>query len=155
MGDFIENQYANNTKSTYINSIGYLELTPIAGLKLRSQLSTTLSDSRLGQYWGSQANANQPSYASSPYAQKTHDNGWSYTWENILSYNADIKDHSFGAQFITSYNKNTNEQTIAGSGGFLVDSLAVPSSPLRFDQSLHILGLFPHTENVVCVPCEL
>ena len=51
MGDFIENQYANNTKSTYINSIGYLELTPIAGLKLRSQLSTTLSDSRLGQYW--------------------------------------------------------------------------------------------------------
>lgn len=104
MGDFIENQYANNTKSTYINSIGYLELTPITGLKLRSQISTTLSDSRLGQYWGSQANANQPSYASSPYAQKTHSNGWAYTWENILSYNADIKDHSFGAQFITSYN---------------------------------------------------
>lgn len=122
MGDYIENQFANNTKSTYINSIGYIDITPIQGLKLRSQISTTLSNSRLGQYWGSQANANQPSYASSPYAQKTHDNGWSYTWENILSYNADIKDHSFGAQFITSYNKNTNEQTIAGSGGFLVDS---------------------------------
>lgn len=122
MGDFIEDQFANNTKSTYINSIGYLEITPINGLKLRSQISTTLANSRLGQYWGSQANANQPSYASSPYAQKTHDNSWSYTWENILSYNADIKDHSFGAQFITSYNKNTNEQTIAGSGGFLVDS---------------------------------
>lgn len=122
MGDFIQDQFANNTKSTYINSIGYLEINPVKGLKLRSQLSTTLFNSRLGQYWGSQANANQPSYASSPYAQKTHDNSWSYTWENILSYNADIKDHSFGAQFITSYNKNTSEQTIAGSGGFLVDS---------------------------------
>ncbi len=54
--------------------------------------------------------------------QKTHNNTWAYTWENILSYNADIKDHSFGAQFITSYNKNTTEQTIAGSGGFLIDT---------------------------------
>ena len=122
LGDYIDDQYANNTKSTYINSIGYLEITPIQGLKLRSQISTTLSDSRQGQYWGSQANANQPSYASSPYAQKTHNNTWAYTWENILSYNADIKDHSFGAQFITSYNKNTTEQTIAGSGGFLIDT---------------------------------
>ena len=31
------------------NSIGYLELIP--AWKLRSRLSTTLSDSRLGQYW--------------------------------------------------------------------------------------------------------
>ncbi|MDE6394344.1 MAG: SusC/RagA family protein, partial [Duncaniella sp.] len=106
----------------YVNSIGYLEITPVKGLKFRTQISTILSDSRQGQYWGKEANANQPSYGSSPYASKTHNNGWSYTWENILSYNADIKDHSFGAQFITSYNKNTNEMTNAGSGGFLVDS---------------------------------
>ncbi len=138
LGDFIDDQYANNNKSTYINSIGYIDITPFQGLKFRSQISTTLSNSRIGQYWGSQANANQPSYASSPYAQKTHNNSWAYTWENILSYNADIKDHSFGAQFITSYNKNTNEQTIAGSGGFLVDSwqfhrlLSGSTSPYTF-----------------------
>ncbi|MDE5919227.1 MAG: TonB-dependent receptor, partial [Duncaniella sp.] len=122
LGDYIQDQYANNTKSTYINSIGYLEITPFDGLKFRTQISTTLSNSRQGQYWGKEANANQPSYGSSPYAQKTHNNNWAYTWENILSYNKDIKDHSFGAQVITSYNKNTTEQTIAGSGGFLVDS---------------------------------
>ncbi|WP_289632055.1 TonB-dependent receptor [uncultured Duncaniella sp.] len=122
LGDFIENQFANNTKSTYINSIGYLDITPFKGFKFRSQISAILSNSRLGQYWGAQATANQPSYAKSPFAQKTHNNNWAYTWENILSYNADIKDHSFGAQFITSYNKNTNEQTIAGSGGFDVDT---------------------------------
>lgn len=52
LGDFISDQYANNTKSTYINSIGYLEINPFKGLKFRSQLSTTLSDSRRGQYWG-------------------------------------------------------------------------------------------------------
>ncbi len=122
MGDFIENQYANNNKSTYINSIGYLEITPLQGLKFRTQISTTLTDSRQGQYWGAEANANQPSYAYNPWAQKTHNNGWAYTWENILSYNADIQDHSFGAQVITSYNKNTTEQTISGSGGFIYDA---------------------------------
>lgn len=122
LGDFIENQFTHNTKSTYINSIGYLELTPLKGLKFRSQISTTLSNSRLGQYWGANANANPPSYSKAPYALKTHSNAWSYTWENILSYNADIKDHSFGAQFITSYSKNTDEGTIAGSGGFLTDT---------------------------------
>lgn len=122
LGDFIADQYAYNIKSTYINSIGYLEINPFKGLKFRSQINTTLSNSRQGNYWGAKANANPPSYSKSPYAQKTHSNGWSYTWENILSYNADIKDHSFGAQFITSYNKNTSEGTIAGSGGFLVDT---------------------------------
>ncbi|MDE6556326.1 MAG: TonB-dependent receptor [Duncaniella sp.] len=122
LGDFIPYQYAYNIKSTYINSIGYLELRPVKGLTFRSQISTTLSNSRQGQYWGAKANANPPSYSKSPYAQKNHNNGWGYTWENILSYNATIKDHSFGAQFITSYSKNTNESTIAGSGGFDIDT---------------------------------
>ena len=122
LGDFIDYQFANNTRATYINSLGYIDITPFKGLKFRSQINATLSDSRLGQYWGQQANANQPSYATSPYALKTLNNTWAYTWENILSYNADIKDHSFGAQFITSYNKNTSELTGAGSGGFEFDS---------------------------------
>lgn len=122
LGDFIPNQFTNNTRSTYLNSIGYLELTPVKGLKLRSQISTTLSDSRLGRYWGKQANANTVWYSGAPVAEKTHSNTWAYTWENILNYNVDIKDHSIGASFITSYNKNTNEGTIAGASGFIIDS---------------------------------
>ncbi|MDE6692485.1 MAG: TonB-dependent receptor, partial [Muribaculaceae bacterium] len=122
LGNYIENQYDNNTKSIYINSIGYLEIVPLKGLKLRSQISTTLANSRTGSYIGKEANANQPSYASSPWAQKDNSNTWAYTWENILSYNADIRDHSFGAQFITSYNKTTGEVTNAGSGEFLIDT---------------------------------
>ncbi len=122
LGDLLDYQYANNTKTTYINSIGYLEIIPFKGLKFRSQINTILSNSRQGQYWGDNSTANPPSYAKTPYALKTHNNTWAYTWENILSYNADIKDHSFGAQFITSYNKNTNESTLAGSGNFQIDS---------------------------------
>lgn len=122
LGDFIPNQYANNTRSTYVNSNGYLELTPLKGLSLRSQISATLSHARQGQYWGAECNANRPSYAGSPWASKTNRDGWSYTWENVLSYNTTLKDHSLGGQFITSWSKNTNESTMAEAGGQLVDS---------------------------------
>ena len=122
LGDFIKDQYANNTKATYVNVNGYLELTPIEGLSYRSVISATLSNSRTGQYWGEYASANLPTYGSAPFAQKTHDDEWSYTWENILSYNKTIKDHTFGAQFITSWTKDVTEQTIAGGGGYMVDS---------------------------------
>ena len=122
LGDFITNQFVNQTRSTYINSIGYLEITPVKGLKFRSHISTILSDSRLGRYWGKEANANTVWYSGAPVAEKTHSNTWAYTWENILNYNLDIKDHSIGITGITSYNKNTNEGTIAGASGFIIDS---------------------------------
>ncbi len=122
MGDYIKDQYAYNVRSTYINATGYIELTPIKGLSYKSQISATLSNSREGRYWGDNATANLPSYGASPYAQKTHDDEWKYTWENIVSYNTTIKDHSFGGQFITSWTKDVTEQTIAGGGGYMVDS---------------------------------
>jgi TonB-linked SusC/RagA family outer membrane protein len=122
LGDFIENQYAYNTRSTYINSNAFLELTPIKDLTFRSQLSATLSNSRTGRYWGKDATANLPSYGASPYAQKTHDDSWSYTWENVLSYNKTLGDHTFGGQLISSWTKTQTEETIAGGGGYLVDS---------------------------------
>lgn len=122
LGDFIPNQYKNNTRSTYANVTGYIEVDPLSGLSFRSQLSGTLSTARQGQYWGKEANANLPTYAASPYAQKTHDDSRGYTWENILSYTKTINDHSFGGSFITSWTKNIDEQTIAGGAGYLVDS---------------------------------
>ena len=122
LGDYITNQYKYNVRSTYINAIGYLEIAPIKDLTFRTQLNATISTSRTGQYWGEYATAGLPSYGSAPYARKTHDDTWSYTWENILSYNKTIGDHTFGAQAISSWTKSRTEQTIAGSGGFFVDS---------------------------------
>ena len=118
LGDFIEGQYANNTKSTYINSNGYLELTPVKGLNYRSQVSATLSHSRNGQYWGAQCNANRPSYAGSPHAAITNSDGYSYLWENILNYKLTVaRDHDFGATFITSWQKSSSESSLAAGSG--------------------------------------
>lgn len=122
LGDFIEDQYVNNTRSTYLNVSGYLELSPIKDFTFTSRINGTLSDSRKGQYWGDQCNANRPSYAGSPHAAITNKNAWNYTWENILSYNTTIaKDHNIGGSVITSWNKNQNDSSLAAASGQMVD----------------------------------
>ena len=122
LGDFIEDQYVNNTRSTYLNVSGYLELSPIKDFTFTSRINGTLSDSRQGQYWGDQCNANRPSYAGSPHAAITNKNAWNYTWENNLSYNTTIaKDHNIGGSVITSWNKNQNDSSLAAASGQMVD----------------------------------
>ena len=118
LGDYIKEQYANNTRSTYINTTGYLELTPVKGLSFRSQLSATLSNSRQGLYWGAQCNANRPTYAGTPHAEVKHAEAYSYMWENILNYKITVaKDHDFGATFVTSWQKAQNESYVTGGSG--------------------------------------
>ncbi|MDD7334983.1 MAG: TonB-dependent receptor [Prevotella sp.] len=123
LGDFLDYQYANNTRTTYINAIGYLELQPVKGLTFRSQLDATLSNARLGQYWGQNATSKLPSYAKAPHASVTHNEAYNYTWENILSYNTTIaQDHNVGITGVTSWQKNTAEEYLAGGNDQMVDS---------------------------------
>lgn len=123
LGDFIPNQYANNVKNTYISVTGNLEVMPLKGLSLKTLLSGTLNNSRLGQFWGDQANANRPTYAGTPHASITNNYGRSYTWENILSYNTTIAEkHNLGATFVTSWGHGQNEFNIGASSGQQLES---------------------------------
>ncbi len=123
LGDYIKNQYVDNTRSTYINANAYLELTPLKGLSLKTVLSATLDNSRRGQYWGAKANANRPTYAGSPHAEILNSYGSGYTWENILSYNKTfLKDHNVSATFVTSWNLNQDESNKAAGSGQNLDS---------------------------------
>ena len=123
LGDLLPNQFVNNTKNTYVNANAYLEIMPVKGLSIKSQISATLGHSRLGQFWGAQCHANRPTYAGSPFAQKTHNDSWGYTWENIAAYNTTIADdHNLGASVVTSWTKNQSEVTEAGGTGQLIDS---------------------------------
>ncbi|MCI1647324.1 MAG: TonB-dependent receptor [Bacteroides sp.] len=122
MGDFIKDQYVDNTRSTYVNINGYMELTPVKGFTFTSRINGTLNNSRQGQYWGNECNANRPSYAGSPHASITNKNTWNYTWENILSYNTILtKVHNLGGSLISSWNKNQTESNMAAASGQMVD----------------------------------
>ena len=118
MGDFIEDQYVNETKRTYVNAIGYLELTPVKGLNFRSQMNVNLSHARQGIFWGDQCTALRPTYASTPHAEIKTTDDYQYTWENILSYNITVaKDHDFGLTGVTSWQVDTDESYVAGGSG--------------------------------------
>lgn len=118
LGDFIPNQYLNNTKGTYINVNGNLELKPLKGLSFRTVISANLINSRLGQFWGSKCNALRPTYAGTPHASITNNNKYGYTWENILSYTATVaEDHTFGGTVVTSWNHNQTEMNMAAGSG--------------------------------------
>ena len=118
LGDYIENQYVNNTKMTYINATGYLELTPVKGLTLRTQLNTGISHQRRGLYWGAEANALRPTYAGTPAAQWNDIDNYNLNWENIISYNLTVaRDHEFGITGVSSWQHNTTESLTADAGG--------------------------------------
>ena len=118
LGDYIENQYVNNTKMTYINATGYLELTPVKGLTLRTQLNTGISHQRRGLYWGAEANALRPTYAGTPAAQWNDIDNYNLNWENIISYNLTVaRDHEFGITGVSSWQHNTTESITADAGG--------------------------------------
>lgn len=123
MGDFLPNQYANNTRSTYINAIGYLELSPLKGLTYRSQLNATLNHARQGQYWGANSTSLRPTYAGTPHSEMWNTDSYGYTWENILSYAFTLgKNHSFNLTGVTSWQKNSDEFTNAGGSNQDLDT---------------------------------
>ncbi len=123
LGDFIENQFVYNTKSMYANAIAFLEITPTKGLSIKSLVNGTLSNSRIGQYWGAECNANRPTYAGTPHAAITNDNSYGYTWENVASYHKIFaEDHNLSATFVTSYSKSIDESSLASGSGQELDS---------------------------------
>lgn len=123
LGDFIKDQYVDNTKSTYINSSAFLEVLPVKGVSLKSTISATLDNSRRGRFLGAKCNANRPSYSGTPYAEITNSYGYSYTWENVLSYSETIGyDHRIGATLVSSWSKEQDESNMNTGSGQELDS---------------------------------
>lgn len=123
LSDQIENQYENNTLNTYFAGNAYLEVKPIKGLSFRSVIGTTLVSSRNGKYFGTQSIANPVAGYKIPAAVIENRRTVNYRWENILSYEFDLKDdHHFNFTGVTSLAKNRTETNSAGASGFDMDS---------------------------------
>jgi TonB-linked SusC/RagA family outer membrane protein len=107
LGDQLPNQYADNTRTTFANLNGYIELKPLNGLSFRSVIGATLNNYRNGKYWGKQAVSNVVSGYASPLAAIYNGNSYGYIWENIATYNKAVgQDHNFTVTGITSWAKN-------------------------------------------------
>ena len=80
---------------------GYLDFTPIEGLSFRSNLGTNYAFYRKQDFESSSSIDRLGQYASS--LSKINSSEKSFVnWDNIISYNKSIKDHTFGATALTS-----------------------------------------------------
>lgn len=123
LGDFITNQFVDNTRNTYLNANAFLEINPIKELTFKTVINGTLNNSRRGQYWGDKANANRPSYAGSPHAAITNSYNYRYMWDNILTYNKSfLTDHNVTATVLSSWTKNENESNMLSNSHQNLDS---------------------------------
>ena len=122
LGDFIEDQYVNNTRSTYLNVSGYLELSPIKDFTFTSRINGTLSDSlkdNIGEINVMLIDLVMQVHLMLLLLIRTHG---IIHGSNILSYNTTIaKDHNIGGSVITSWNKNQNDSSLAAASGQMVD----------------------------------
>jgi TonB-linked SusC/RagA family outer membrane protein len=100
--------YKDNTARGAIMTNAYFEITPITGLSIRTNLGTNLVYSRRGQYYDSlsirEKNATLPNYA----AQINNFTRF-YNWDNVITYNKKIMDHSITLTGITSYTRSDDE----------------------------------------------
>lgn len=118
LGDQLPDQFADNTRSTYVNLISYAEIAPFRGFTLRSTVGGTLDYSRQGKYWGKGAVSNVVSGYAAPLASIANSNGYGYTWENVATYNKTVAhDHQFTVTGITSWAFSAGDNsTLLGQG---------------------------------------
>jgi TonB-linked SusC/RagA family outer membrane protein len=113
LADERDGAYINNTKRGNIMANGYLEITPITGLSLRSNLGTTLSYSRQGEMYDANSLANFAS-ARGISAKVTSSFYRFLNWDNIITYNRKFADHNITLTGITSYTRSDLDETVAG-----------------------------------------
>lgn len=110
--------YKRNIKSTYINVAPFVEIRPLKGLSFKSLLNASISNSRTGVYDGLNTymeltGSQSPNQRSASYSTG---NGWSYMWQNILSYNLNInKQHDIALTGVIEYGKSRSESSSSSS----------------------------------------
>lgn len=120
LADMAKDQYANNRKTLSVAPQMYVEITPIKGLSLKSVLGGYFRNTRVSTYDGTK------SYLALERGtvQATIPNTfvYNYKWQNILTYNFDIKDdHQFTVTGVTEWSKNRRETNTAIANGFDTD----------------------------------
>jgi TonB-linked SusC/RagA family outer membrane protein len=102
--------FKDNTLRGNLMTNGYVEITPVTGLSLRTALGTTLSWSRRGIFRDS-LTLDQQNQTNGNYVRI--DNGISrfYNWDNTITYNKKIADHNITLTAISSITRLDDESS--------------------------------------------
>jgi TonB-linked SusC/RagA family outer membrane protein len=110
MNPMVEGYPGNTIEQTLVSNLmanGYLELTPLEGLSIKSSLSTTIYGSRNGDYRGTFSKSNKTTNKPTA-AYNTVDNT-AYTFDNILTYKFNLGQNDFTFTALQSAYKQKHE----------------------------------------------
>jgi TonB-linked SusC/RagA family outer membrane protein len=102
------NAFQDNTLRGNLMTNGYLEVTPITGLSIRTALGTTLGWSRRGQFKDS-LTLDQFGKTGGNLVQQDYDISRFYNWDNTITYNKKINEHNITLTAISSITRLDDE----------------------------------------------
>lgn len=85
--------FQDETRSSTFFGNAYIDITPIKGLSIKSSISAGVYGDRAGFYRGTYTKSRKTTRA--PQAIRSTTNSSNYTWDNIISYKADVGNHDF------------------------------------------------------------
>lgn len=110
--------WLNESKITRILSTAYLEYRPVKSINFRSNIGITNGSNRSGYF--ADALTIERSLSTGSLSRVTNSNGTNILWENILSWNETFGNHKLGVTGLTSYIKNTSDNSSAQATGQLI-----------------------------------
>ena len=110
----------NNSILTRATFNVHLDVEPVRGLTFRTVFGVNLTSSRKGQFFDS--SSLEQINGKLNVASVTNENVRFYDWDNILTYNKQIGDHSFTITGLTSYTHNNDEIYYAYGTGLTYSS---------------------------------
>ncbi len=116
-----DNTAKHHILHTNIIANGYLELTPIEGLSIRSNLGTNYTHYRKQDFEGANSIDRAGEYATSKARVSSSEKSF-VNWDNIINYTRTINNHTFGVTALTSWTQSKYTNVLAQGEGQLVDS---------------------------------
>lgn len=110
MSDERPGAYLWNTIRGNVIANAYLEITPITGLSIRSNLGTTLTYAREGKFFDSVSLQNYNNDRKNTAEVNSNFNRF-YSWENIITYNKKIADHNITLTGLSSYTRSDLDES--------------------------------------------
>ena len=102
--------YSAQSYSTNAVANAYVDLKPIKGLTIRSQLNSHLTNASSGSY-KDQGHSTELNSTKTTTASEKKANGVYVEWNNIVTYNFTIADdHNFGITALTAWNKSMRDE---------------------------------------------
>ncbi|NIG55519.1 TonB-dependent receptor [Chitinophaga sp. Cy-1792] len=120
LADEQPNAYEDNTRTTRALANAYLEIRPVKGLMLRSNLGVILESSREGVFMSQNSIAR--STATGSRAQSISANRRYLSWENVANYAKSFGGHNFDVTAVTSLLTDQRDSSMMQGDGQLLPS---------------------------------